>query len=140
MFHHFKDPVMITDGKMQYLYDETGRRYLDVRCLLAMHSSSCQIVHSHQAFAGIVTVSVGHCHPKVVNAVVEQSKRLQHTTTIYLNNQISEYAKELADRMPGNLKVRQHPRCCTPPLHVNMHVLLHHTITFLGGLFCQLWL
>lgn len=31
MFHHFKDPVMITDGKMQYLYDETGRRYLDVR-------------------------------------------------------------------------------------------------------------
>lgn len=59
-----------------------------------------------QAFAGIVTVSVGHCHPKVVDAVVEQSKRLQHTTTIYLNNQISEYAKELADRMPGNLKVQ----------------------------------
>lgn len=31
MFHHFKDPVMIVDGKMQYLFDETGRRYLDVR-------------------------------------------------------------------------------------------------------------
>ena len=30
MFHHFKDPVMITEGKMQYLFDETGRRYLDV--------------------------------------------------------------------------------------------------------------
>jgi alanine-glyoxylate transaminase / (R)-3-amino-2-methylpropionate-pyruvate transaminase len=30
MFHHFKDPVMIVDGKMQYLFDETGRRYLDV--------------------------------------------------------------------------------------------------------------
>lgn len=26
----YKDPVMITEGKMQYLYDETGRRYLDV--------------------------------------------------------------------------------------------------------------
>ena len=31
LLHHFKRPVMITDGHMQYLYDETGRRYLDVR-------------------------------------------------------------------------------------------------------------
>lgn len=30
LFHHFKSPVMIVDGKMQYLFDETGRRYLDV--------------------------------------------------------------------------------------------------------------
>lgn len=34
MFYHFKDPVMITEGRMQYLYDETGRRYLDVRALV----------------------------------------------------------------------------------------------------------
>jgi len=86
LFLHFKKPVMITEGKMQYLFDEKGRRYLD-------------------AFAGIVTVSVGHCHPEVVKAVNAQSELLQHTTTIYLNNQIAEYAKELADRMPGNLKV-----------------------------------
>lgn len=33
MFHHFKDPVMIVDGSMQYLFDEAGRRYLDVRLL-----------------------------------------------------------------------------------------------------------
>jgi 4-aminobutyrate aminotransferase-like enzyme len=63
-----------------------------------------------QAFAGIVTVSVGHCHPEVVAAVNAQNQLLQHTTTIYLNNQIAEYAKELADRMPGNLKVS----CCAP--------------------------
>lgn len=86
LFLHFKKPVMIVEGKMQYLYDHTGRRYLD-------------------AFAGIVTVSVGHCHPEVVDAVVKQSQLLQHTTTIYLNNQVAQYAKELADKMPGNLKV-----------------------------------
>eukprot|EP00884_Botryococcus_braunii_P012351 jgi/Botrbrau1/21116/Bobra.0061s0011.1 len=86
MFHHFKQPVMIVEGKMQYLYDERGRRYLD-------------------AFGGIVTVSVGHCHPRVVAAVNKQSTLLQHTTTIYLNNQIAEYAKELTDRLPGDLKV-----------------------------------
>lgn len=71
---------------MQYLYDESGRRYLD-------------------AFAGIVTVSVGHCHPTFVEAVVDQSRLLQHITNIYLNHQVAEYAKELADKMPGNLKV-----------------------------------
>lgn len=30
LLHHFKDPVMIVDGHMQYLFDEKGRRYLDV--------------------------------------------------------------------------------------------------------------
>ncbi len=30
LFLHFKKPVMIVEGKMQYLYDEHGRRYLDV--------------------------------------------------------------------------------------------------------------
>ena len=30
MFTHFKEPVMIVEGKMQYLFDERGRRYLDV--------------------------------------------------------------------------------------------------------------
>ncbi|EFN57250.1 hypothetical protein CHLNCDRAFT_143782 [Chlorella variabilis] len=82
----YLSPVMIVDGKMQYLFDDKGRRYLD-------------------AFAGIVTVSVGHCHPEVNRAVIEQTQRLQHTTTIYLHNQVAEYGKELTDRMPGNLKV-----------------------------------
>jgi len=85
LFHHFKKPLMIVEGKGQYLFDERGRRYLD-------------------AFAGIVTVSVGHCHPEVVKAIHDQNELLQHTTTIYLNHQIAEYAKELTDRMPGNLK------------------------------------
>ena len=68
------------------------------------YAGSCDAV---QAFAGIVTVSVGHCHPRVVDAVKRQSELLQHTTTIYLNPQIALYAKELTDRLPGNLKVRE---------------------------------
>lgn len=71
---------------MQYLYDESGKRYLD-------------------AFAGIVTVSCGHCHPDIVNAIVEQTKLLQHTTTIYLHHAIVEFAEKLTSKMPGNLKV-----------------------------------
>ena len=61
-----------------------------------------------QAFAGIVTVSVGHCHDKVMEAVNRQANLLQHTTTIYLNPEIAMFAKELTDRLPGNLKVLSH--------------------------------
>ena len=43
---YYKDPIMIVEGNKQYLFDEHGKRYLD--CI-----------------AGIVTVSVGHCHPEV---------------------------------------------------------------------------
>ncbi|KAL5992254.1 Alanine--glyoxylate aminotransferase 2, mitochondrial [Asimina triloba] len=89
LFYYYQKPVSelnIVEGKMQYLFDENGKRYLD-------------------AFAGIVTVSCGHCHPDVVNAVVEQTKLLQHATTIYLHHAIAEFAEALASKMPGNLKV-----------------------------------
>ena len=86
IFHYYKKPICIVEGKAQYLFDETGRRYLD-------------------GFGGIVTVSVGHCHPKVVKAANLQNETIQHTTTIYLNPGIALYAKELAAKMPGDLKV-----------------------------------
>ncbi len=56
-------------------------------------------------FAGIVTVSVGHCHPKVNAALQAQMSKLWHTTTIYLYPSINEYAQKLVSKMPGNLKV-----------------------------------
>ena len=86
IFTYYAKPLMIVEGHMQYLYDETGRRYLD-------------------GFGGIVTVSVGHCHPKIVAAVNRQNEILQHTTTIYLNPCVAESARDLAGRMPGDLKV-----------------------------------
>src|SRR5271170_4931100 len=57
LIRYYKDPLMIVEGNMQYVWDETGKRYLD-------------------GFAGIVTVSVGHCHPKVVEAVRKQHGKL----------------------------------------------------------------
>ncbi|KAK9699235.1 hypothetical protein RND81_08G161700 [Saponaria officinalis] len=86
LFYYYQKPLNIVEGKMQYLFDEAGRRYLD-------------------AFAGIVTVSCGHCHPEILNAITEQSKLLQHATTIYLHHAIGDFAEALASKMPGNLKV-----------------------------------
>jgi len=83
---YYKNPLMIVEGFMQYLYDERGRRYLD-------------------AFAGIVTVSVGHCHPYVTERAREQLERLQHTTTIYLHPTIAEYAQALTAKLPDDLSV-----------------------------------
>src|SRR5919204_5117178 len=85
-FLYYREPLMLVEGYMQYLYDETGRRYLDM-------------------FAGIVTVSCGHCHPKVVARIQEQVARLQHTTTIYLHPNIGLMARKLASKMPPGLDV-----------------------------------
>ncbi|MEM9587150.1 MAG: aspartate aminotransferase family protein [Planctomycetota bacterium] len=80
---YYRDPLMIVEGNMQYLWDDQGKRYLD-------------------GFAGIVTVSVGHCHPHVAQAVKQQAGQLQHTTTIYLHPTIAQFAAKLASTMPCN--------------------------------------
>jgi alanine-glyoxylate transaminase/(R)-3-amino-2-methylpropionate-pyruvate transaminase len=78
---YYREPLLVVEGHRQYLWDETGKQYLD-------------------GFAGIVTVSVGHCHPHVVAKVREQAGRLQHTTTIYLHPAAGQFAERLAGRMP----------------------------------------
>ena len=54
-------------------------------------------------FGGIVTVSVGHCHPKVNAALTEQVGKLWHTTSIYLQPKIHEYAERLTATLPDKL-------------------------------------
>ncbi len=86
VFTLYRDPLMIVDGRMQYLFDETGRRYLDL-------------------FGGIVTVSCGHCHPRIVARIQDQVARLQHATTIYLHPNLTQLARKLAAKMPRGLDV-----------------------------------
>ena len=47
-------------------------------------------------------MSVGHCHPYVVEKVREQVGKLQHTTTIYLHPTIGQFGKKLAEHMPAD--------------------------------------
>lgn len=75
---------MVHRGHMQWLWDTEGFRYLDL-------------------FAGIVTVSVGHCHPKVVDAAKRQMDRLWHTSNIYMYPSILEYAEKLTATLPAHL-------------------------------------
>ena len=50
-------------------------------------------------------VSVGHCHPKVTEALQEQSKTLWHTTNAYLHPKVHEYSEALVGTLPEPLKV-----------------------------------
>ncbi|XP_019373817.1 PREDICTED: alanine--glyoxylate aminotransferase 2, mitochondrial [Gavialis gangeticus] len=83
---YYKKPLLLHQGHMQWLFDYEGKRYLDL-------------------FAGIVTVSVGHCHPKVTAAAQKQLGRLWHTTNIYMHPSIQEYAEKLTALLPDPLKV-----------------------------------
>jgi 4-aminobutyrate aminotransferase-like enzyme len=81
----YQQPLVADRGQMQYLWDLEGRRYLDF-------------------FGGILTVSVGHCNPKVTAKIKAQVDRLQHTSTLYPNEQIVALAEKLAQITPGKLQ------------------------------------
>lgn len=82
-FVPFADPMIFQRGEGQYLWDETGKRYTD---LLAMN----------------VCVSVGHAHPKVVAAALEQAQTLTHCTTMFYHPVAAHFAEELAATLPGD--------------------------------------
>lgn len=85
VYHFYNKPMQLVKGEMQYLYDDTGKKYLD-------------------CFAGVSVVNCGHCHPDITKAICEQVTTLQHTTTIYLTQNIVNLAERLAAIAPGSLQ------------------------------------
>jgi 4-aminobutyrate aminotransferase-like enzyme/Ser/Thr protein kinase RdoA (MazF antagonist) len=79
----YREPLQIVRGWMQYLYDETGRAYLD-------------------AYNNVPLV--GYSHPRVVRAVTEQMALLT-TNLRYLHGAATRYAERLAARLPTPLAV-----------------------------------
>jgi 4-aminobutyrate aminotransferase-like enzyme len=82
---YYQEPLALVRGEGQYVWDDEGNRYLD-------------------CFGGVLTVSVGHAHPKVNEAIIEQVKTLQHTSTLYANKPQGELAEKLYQITPGKLK------------------------------------
>jgi 4-aminobutyrate aminotransferase-like enzyme len=79
----YRQPLHIVRGMMQYLFDYTGRRYLD---------AYNNVPH------------VGHCHPEVVRAATQQMALL-NTNTRYLHANLERFAEDLTATLPGPLKV-----------------------------------
>lgn len=80
-FTPFRDPIVFKKGQGQYLWDTEGRTYTD---LLGMN----------------VCISVGHSHPRVVAAAMEQALELTHCTTMFYHPTPAHLAEELAATMP----------------------------------------
>jgi 4-aminobutyrate aminotransferase-like enzyme/Ser/Thr protein kinase RdoA (MazF antagonist) len=79
----YERPLKIVRGWMQYLYDDTGRAYLDVYNNVPL---------------------VGHSHPRVARAAQEQLA-LVNTNTRYLHDSVNRYAERLTQKLPEPLRV-----------------------------------
>lgn len=83
--NYYAEPVVLVEGQGTRLRDAGGTEYLDF-------------------FGGILTVSVGHCHPKVNEAIKLQVDRLGHVSTLYPTLPIVELAERIARITPGRLQ------------------------------------
>lgn len=79
-------PLVVDRAKDQYVWDVEGNQYLDF-------------------FGGVLTISVGHANETVTAATIEQLQRVQHTTTLYVNEIMVKLAEKIAELTPGRLQV-----------------------------------
>src|SRR6267378_3527990 len=82
--NYYADPLVTDHASMQHLWDVDGNKYLDF-------------------FGGIVTISVGHCNPRITGKVKAQIDKLQHASTVFPNEAIVALAEKLAQITPGEI-------------------------------------
>ncbi|MBL8228017.1 MAG: aspartate aminotransferase family protein [Bryobacterales bacterium] len=82
VFHYYKEPLVVSHAKDQYVWDAGGKQYLDF-------------------FAGILTVSVGHSNSFVNRRLHDQLDQLIHVSTLYANEPQVALAKQIASISPG---------------------------------------
>jgi ornithine--oxo-acid transaminase len=84
--HNYKPlDVVLSRGEGVWVWDTEGRRYMD--CLSAYSA-----------------VNQGHCHPKILAAMVEQAGRLTLTSRAFRNDQLARFYEEIAS-LTGSHKV-----------------------------------
>jgi len=72
--------IVLSHGAGSYLFDVTGKRYLDLG-------------------GGIAVCSLGHAHPAITEALVEQSKKLIHVSNLYFTEPQGRLAAEIVKRI-----------------------------------------
>lgn len=82
---YYTEPLPLDHGDGMHVWDVEGKKYLDF-------------------FAGILTTSVGHNNPKVVERVREQVGKLIHSSTLYPNENHIKLAQKIAEITPGQLQ------------------------------------
>jgi acetylornithine/N-succinyldiaminopimelate aminotransferase len=75
-------PILLARGKGAKVWDSNGREYLDF-------------------VSGIAVCNLGHCHPKVVQALEQQARQLIHCSNLYYNGPQVELARRLCEHSFG---------------------------------------
>ena len=83
--NYYAEPLVADHARGHHLWDIDGREYLDF-------------------FGGILTVGLGHCHPKVTTRIKEQADRLQHCSSVYATEAMVALAEKLAEITPGRIQ------------------------------------
>ncbi len=104
----YDEPLVLDEGEGVRVRDVDGREYLDL-------------------FSGILTTSVGHCHPEVVGRVQAQVGRLGHTSTLYVTEPQVEAARRLAEIAPGQLSQTFFTNSGTEAIETAIHMACLHT-------------
>lgn len=83
---YYKDPIHLTRASGSYVWGADGKKYLDV-------------------IGGIVSISVGHNHPRIKKKILNMlnADAIQHTTFLYLSEYMGNLAEKLAELSPGTL-------------------------------------
>ncbi len=84
---YYEEALPLESGWGMFLKDLEGREYLDF-------------------FGGILTVSVGHCHPRVTEAAIAQQRKLVHVSTLYPTVPQLELAERLVQIRPMKEKAK----------------------------------
>ena len=71
-------PVVLSRGEGVYVWDTEGKRYFD---FLSAYSA----------------VNQGHCHPKIIQALIEQAQTLTLTSRAFYNDSLGEYEKYITN-------------------------------------------
>lgn len=84
--HYYKDPLHLVKASGTRVWDSTGKEYLDAIC-------------------GIVSISVGHNHPRIKQALIDRlnDDGIQHPSLLYLSDPPVRLAKQLVERAPEGL-------------------------------------
>ncbi|MGA8098683.1 MAG: aminotransferase class III-fold pyridoxal phosphate-dependent enzyme, partial [Candidatus Cybelea sp.] len=76
-----RNPPVIVRGEGSCLYDDHGKRYIDLS-------------------AGLVAVNLGHAHPAVAAAIAEQAQRVAYVAPSLANDQRAELARAIVEIAP----------------------------------------
>ncbi len=96
--------ILFVKGRGSKLYDSEGKEYID-------------------CFGGVAVINIGHCHPKIIEAINKQLKNLTHLSTLYYTEAMPRLAKSLSEIAPMDGNKIKKSFFCNSGTEANEHAV-----------------